>query len=63
MIIGLYEISLCVLHRLHGRDVRILSELLLALPRIMTVHFGPLLPCLAALSLLLVNGPAAVRDA
>ena len=64
MNIGLYEISFRILHLLLSRDVRTLSELLLALMmRIMTVHFGRLLPGLAALPLLLMNRPAAVRDA
>ena len=65
MTIGLFVVFLCILQGgLHGsKDVRSLSELLLALPRIMIVHFGRLLPGLAALPLLLVNRPAAVRDA
>lgn len=63
MNIGLYEISFRILHCLLSSDLRTLSELLVALPRIMTVHFGPLLPGLAALPLLLMNRSAAVRYA
>ena len=62
--IGLYEISFRILHLLLNRGVRLLSELPLALVmRIMTVHFGRLLPGLAALPLLLVYRLAAVSDA
>ncbi len=62
MNLGIFEIFFCILRRLL-RHVRTMSELLLALPRIMTIHFCPLLPGLAALPLLLVYAPAVVREA